>query len=86
MINSDKGDKPFRKNFIHMADIAKQTKLSSIIYEESAEITISEFRTRDKIFRKLADSLSIKYYISVTEGARIASNKSSLVRKLIEFL
>lgn len=78
MMNSPRGDIPFRTNFIHMADIAKQTKLSSIIYEAIGVITSDAFEKRDKIFRKLADSLEINYYISATEDTNIDGNNKGL--------
>ena len=81
MMNSLNGDIPFRTNFIHMADIAKQAKISSIVYEAIGVITSDAFEKRDKIFRKLADSLEINYYISVTEDTAIDGNNKGLVTK-----
>jgi len=63
----------FMKNFVHLAAVAKVTKIDSIIYEltdergENYDSTYSNFEKRQKTLKNLANGLGINFFCSVTE-------------------
>jgi len=63
----------FMKNFVHLAAVAKATKIDSIIYEltdekgENYNSADSKFQKKQKTLKNLANGLGINFFCSATE-------------------
>ena len=73
MIDGGSDIDTFMKNFVHLAAVAKATKIDSIIYEltdekgENYNSADSKFQKKQKTLKNLANGLGINFFCSVTE-------------------
>lgn len=71
-IGTDAGIMPqFNKNFIHMTEVVKSSKINFVIYDIHDNSNPSNLDKTDIIFRNFSNSLNIRYYGMVTHKTRV---------------